>query len=119
MGGANGRRRAVPSIFAASCTCGQRGEAAGVVVPDEHEPTYTNPLLEGQRPVEVGVHNLTEYAGHIFKIYMNSIGPTAKAFAHIPTLLSQGLTSPAGGVTPLAEAKMANQMMQRRIHDFQ
>jgi hypothetical protein len=89
-----------------------------VAIPDD-EPTYTNPLLEGQRPVEVGVHNLTEFAGHVRTIWMNSIGPSAKAFGDMPSLLAQGLTRPVDGVAPLAEGKMAEQMMQRRIGDFQ
>jgi hypothetical protein len=88
------------------------------VIPDDG-PTYTNPLLDGQKPVEVGVKNLTEYAGKIFDIYTNSLGPSAKAFAHIPTLLSKGLTMPNDGVEPLAEGNMAMQMMKQRIADFQ
>lgn len=87
------------------------------MIPDDG-PTYTNSLTEGQKPVEVGVKNLTDYAGHVFKIYMNSQAATAKAFAHIPTLLSQGLTMPNDGVDALAEGKMAHQMMAQRIDDF-
>jgi hypothetical protein len=89
------------------------------VPPPEEGPTYTNQLTEGQRPVEVGVKNLTEYAGKIFKIYMNSQMASAKAFTDIPTLLAQGLTMPNDGVSPLAEGKMAFQSMDQRIADFQ
>ena len=84
------------------------------------EPVYKNPLLEGQdgAPVEVDVKNLTDYAGAIFDIYINSLSPTAKAFAHIPTLLTKGLALSSSEVQPLAEGIMANQMMQRRVNDF-
>jgi hypothetical protein len=90
------------------------------MIPDDG-PTYTNPLrdLDAEAKVEVGVSNLTDYAGHIYRISQNSMTSSARAFAHIPTLLSKGLTMPNDGVAPLAEGKMAQQMMAQRIADFQ
>ena len=87
--------------------------------PDEYAPTYTNPLTANQGPVVVSVHNLTDYAGKMFEIFTNSLAPSTKAFTRMPTLLSKGLTMPVDDVGPLAEAKVANQMMQRHIGDFQ
>jgi hypothetical protein len=78
----------------------------------------TNPLLGG-KPVEVNVDSLTTYAGHMQQIYINSLGPTSKAFADIPGLLTRALTLPNGGVPPLGEGVMMNQYMDQRRLDFQ
>ena len=81
----------------------------------------SNPLFNpDQKPVEVNVSNLTDYAGHMQQIWTNSLSPTAKAFAHIPSLQTKALKSPTDdGHAAFAEGPMVQQMMQHRVDAFQ
>ncbi|GIG57036.1 hypothetical protein Lfu02_14080 [Longispora fulva] len=88
--------------------------------PDEGDGGPVRPkLFDGESELKTSPEGLTDYAGNIFKIFMNFSTESVKAFAHLPMVQSKALVAFRGEAGTFAEGKMANQMMHKRVLEFQ